>query len=462
MKNNLPEGWTIAKVEDVAFTASGGTPSTRRKEYWQDGNVPWINSGTLKDGLITKPSHFITELGLKNSSAKLFPKNSVVIALTGATTGRVGILDFECSANQSVTALYPSNLNNPKFLFYFLLHSRDAIVGLSLGSAQPHINKFIVDNLEIPIPPLAEQQRIVTKLDAVMRKVEANKKRLDKIPKLLKRFRQSVLAAAVSGKLTEEWRRRNGVDDEWEEVNIGSITTLITSGSRGWAKYYAESGSTFVRAQNINQDILDLTDIAFVQLPNGREGIRTLIQEGDILITITGANVTKTAYVGYDIKDAYVSQHVGLVRVKKSINSRFVWLFLVSETHGRKQLLASAYGQGKPQLNLDNIKDVLISMPLIEEQKEIVRIADQLFAFADKLEARYTKAKLMLARLPQSILAKAFRGELVAQDPKDEHASVLLERIRDEKVKLADVKKGKTKFSSVPVRSTRDVLIKAK
>lgn len=129
----------------------------------------------IKDNLITKPSHFITELGLKNSSAKLFPKNSVVIALTGATTGRVELLDFECSANQSVTALYPSDFNNTKFLFYFLLRSRDEIIGMSLGSAQPHINKFIVDKLEITLPPLLEQQRIVSKLDAIMQDKKAIK-----------------------------------------------------------------------------------------------------------------------------------------------------------------------------------------------------------------------------------------------------------------------------------------------
>ena len=290
---------------------------------------------------------------------------------------------------------------------------------------------------------------IIAKLDALMQKVESNKQRLEKIPKILKRFKQSVLAAAVGGKLTEDWREKSGIVEEWEEKNLGSITTLVTSGSRGWAKYYSEKGSTFVRAQNISKDVLDLTDIAFVKLQNATEGIRTLIRENDILITITGANVTKTAHVDFNITDAYVSQHVGLVRVKNTVSSKFVYLFLISESHGRKQLLASAYGQGKPQLNLDNIKEVQIFLPLIEEQKEIVRRVEQLFAFSEKIETRCTKAKTKLDKLSQCILAKAFRGDLVAQDPKDEPASGLLERIKIEKEKLAAEKKAKkTKTSN--------------
>lgn len=145
-------------------------------------------------------------------------------------------------------------------------------------------------------------------------------------------------------------------------------------------------------------------------------------------MTITGANVTKSALVDKRLEDAYVSQHVALVRLADVRLSRFVFYSIISPAHGRKQLQTAAYGQGKPGLNLDNIRDLVVGLPPLEEQQEIVHRVEALFALADQIEARYTKA--YVNKLTQSILAKAFRGELVPQDPNDEPASVLLKRIR--------------------------------
>jgi type I restriction enzyme S subunit len=135
-------------------------------------------------------------------------------------------------------------------------------------------------------------------------------------------------------------------------TTLGSQIELVTSGSRGWAKYYADSGSLFIRAQNINSDVLRLHDASFVRLPNKAEGLRTRVQKDDILVTITGANITKSALVECDLDDAYASQHVALVRLTDHRLARFLFHWIVSVAHGRKQLLESAYGQGKPGLNL--------------------------------------------------------------------------------------------------------------
>src|SRR5439155_2021667 len=130
---------------------------------------------------------------------------------------------------------------------------------------------------------------------------------------------------------------------KWRATNLGRLTTLVTSGSRGWAKYYSDSGSIFIRAQNINSDFLNLDDIAFVRAPVSAEGLRTRVQQHDLLVTITGANVTKAALVDNQIGDAYVSQHVALVRLKDIRLGKFVFQSLISPAHGRKQLLATAY-----------------------------------------------------------------------------------------------------------------------
>jgi type I restriction enzyme S subunit len=324
----------------------------------------------------------------------------------------------------------------------FLKNAESKMTG-SVG--QKRVPKTFVQNYPLPLPPLNEQKRIVAKLDAVIPRIDSLKARLDKIPALIKRFRQSVLTAAVTGKLTETWREEHNLSNKWVTTTLEEQSEYITSGSRGWAKYYSKFGAMFIRAQNINTDNLILDDVAFVSLPYKTEGLRTRIIKHDILITITGANVTKTALVKTDISEAYVNQHVALVRLKKIIFSEYIYLWLVSPTVGRAQLEEAAYGAGKPGLNLQNIKDVDISLPPLEEQKEIVRQVDNLFALADKLETHYQNAKARIDKLSQSVLAKAFRGELTPQDPNDEPAGKLLKRIMAAKAKMEEALKDAKK-----------------
>jgi type I restriction enzyme, S subunit len=212
------------------------------------------------------------------------------------------------------------------------------------------------------------------------------------------------------------------VPDTWALMTLDQISTLVTSGSRGWAEYYSDSGSYFIRAQNINSDTLNLDDVAYVSLPDGAEGERTRIKAKDLLITITGANVTKAALVKTNLESAFVNQHIALIRLVDSVCQEFIHCWIVSPDKGRSQLIESAYGNGKPGLNLLNIREVKIALPSLEEQHEIIRRVETLFAKADRIETQYHAARQHLDRLTPARLAKAFRGELVSQDPKDEPA----------------------------------------
>jgi type I restriction enzyme S subunit len=299
-------------------------------------------------------------------------------------------------------------------------------------------NDFI--QIEIPLPPVAEQRRIVAKIEELFSELDKGVESLKTAREQLKVYRQAVLKHAFEGKLTAKWREENRAA-RWTYTTLGKQLTYLTSGSRGWADYYSDKGSIFIRAQNIKTDSLELEDIAFVQLPEKAEGMRTRVQQGDVLITITGANVTKTAFLDRDIGDAYVSQHVALCRPKDSIDTEFLYWFLVSEAFGRKQLKDAAYGAGKPGLNLENIRSTELPLPGMQEQKEIVReIQHQLSAeiiAGESIDVELGRSEA----LRQSILKKAFSGQLVPQDPNDEPASVLLERIRAEKA--AQAKGGK-------------------
>ena len=156
----------LLKVKNFASVITGGTPSTKNKDFWEGGDIPWLNSGELNQNIVKTTRNYITELGLKNSSARLMPANTVLIALTGATTGVVGFLTFEASANQSVTGILPSNKHFPKYLFYYLKSIRPKVLHDAYGGAQPHISQGYVKELKIPLPPLDQQKKIAAILDA--------------------------------------------------------------------------------------------------------------------------------------------------------------------------------------------------------------------------------------------------------------------------------------------------------
>jgi type I restriction enzyme S subunit len=222
---------------------------------------------------------------------------------------------------------------------------------------------------------------------------------------------------------------------------LEQLTEFITSGSRGWADYYADAGATFIRSQNINKDRLDLADIAFVNPPVSAEGARTRVQKEDLLLTITGANVGKTARVDIEIDEAFVSQHVALLRMVDSSFSAYLHVFLTTSAGGRGQLDKEAYGAGKPGLNLQQLSAVTVPLPSIHEIYELMKqvskhlnsTTEQEFAIA----ASFKQSKAQR----QNILKAAFSGKLVPQDPSDEPASELLARIRVERSAQQAVKK---------------------
>ncbi|MFH1210271.1 MAG: restriction endonuclease subunit S [archaeon] len=164
----LPKGWVWVRLGEICQTSSGGTPSRSNSQYW-GGKIPWLKSGELNDNLkINKCEEYITEEGLKNSSAKLFKKGSLVLALYGATAGKLGILDFDTTTNQAVCNIEQNSSIDTMYLFYFLRSNRDKILNECFGGAQPNISQDYVQKIKFPLPPLSEQKRIVEKANHLM------------------------------------------------------------------------------------------------------------------------------------------------------------------------------------------------------------------------------------------------------------------------------------------------------
>jgi type I restriction enzyme S subunit len=280
----------------------------------------------------------------------------------------------------------------------------------------------------IAIQPLAEQHRIVAKVDELMAlcdrltilnlavrgkpvpqdpKDEAASELLNRIAAEKARLVKAGAIPAKKEPVRDPTRLTDELPASWSPVALGKVCNLVTSGSRGWAEFYSTSGPGFIRAQNIRFGKLRLDDLAFVSPPSNSEGSRTQVAKGDLLIVITGAGVTNPALLDHDPGEAYVSQHVGLVRPSDSQLSAWLLLCLMADAGGRAELFERAYGAGKPGLNLDNIRLLSIPLPPLAEQHRIVAKVDELMALCDRLEASLAAADRTRRRLLEAFLAEA-------------------------------------------------------
>jgi type I restriction enzyme S subunit len=449
--SELPSGWARTTLGTVADWGAGGTPSRSETKFY-GGKIPWIKSGELNSRYIKTTEESITEEAIKSSSAKIFPAGSVAIAMYGATIGKTAILGIDASTNQACAVGVPvDGLIGKEYLYRLLQNEKAAFIEKGKGGAQPNISQAVIKAHEIGLPPLAEQTRIAAKLEELLAQVDTLKARIDGIPALLKRFRQSVLAAAVSGQLTEEWRLKIASADQldhsaYPEVPLDSLADF-QNGFAFKSDWFSKTGDIQVaKIGNVRNGKVDLDNSpAFVSYEVGSEYQRFMTLEGDILLSMTGTKY-KRDYGNACSAPAgiLVNQRVGKLRPQRDkVDGRFLLLCL--QTAGfREQFFSGETGQvSQGNVGSEHIKKCLIPSPPIEEQAEIVYRTAQLFAFAEQVEAKVVLAKSRVDHLAQSILAKAFRGELVPQDPNDEPASVLLERIKAQRAAMPKAKRGR-------------------
>ncbi|HWZ21461.1 MAG TPA: restriction endonuclease subunit S [Cytophagaceae bacterium] len=282
----------------------------------------------------------------------------------------------------------------------------------------PHIDPKILNDLEIEIPSLNEQKKIVTKLDALMKRINSNKKRLEKIPILLKRFRQSVLSEAMSGQLTEEWRRKNSINNNWEELQL--IDVIKDKPKNGYSAkpvnhktpyrvltLTATTSGKFIKEHYKYFDEPISTDSIFWIQPND-----ILIQRGNTIEYVGVSAIYDGEPNEYIFPDLMMR-----VKAKDLILTPFLYYQLTEES-SRNYLRDRATGTSgnMPKINQPTLMSLPVLLPTLQEQQEIVKHINELFSLADKIQARYTKAKKMLDKLSQSILVKAFKGELLSND----------------------------------------------
>ncbi|EOW9101364.1 restriction endonuclease subunit S [Vibrio cholerae] len=454
--SQLPKGWVETKWKDIAgvdgFRRGPFGGNLKKSCFVQEGFAVYEQYAPINDDC-SSFRYFITEEKFEELSGFQVNVGDFLISCSG-TMGRITRVPEGAPQGVINQALLRIRLQ-PEFIDpnYFLKLFKSPVVqghvlNKSVGGAIQNL-AAVKELKEIPLPlaPLAEQTRIVEKLDEVLAQVDTIKARLDGIPAILKRFRQSVLAAAVSGKLTEEWRGQSELS--WAYSSLSNCFECI-DGDRGpnypKKEEYLEDGfCLFLSTKNVRKYGFEFKDLVFISKEKDEVLRKGRLERGDLVITTRGTLGHVGSYdedVPYDV--VRINSGMLILRKKRKDLVNDFYAKLISSPLFQKEIETKRTGSAQPQLPAKILKEFLIPVPPIEEQKEIVRLVDQFFVFADTIEAQVKKAQARVDKLTQSILAKAFRGELVPQDPNDEPADKLLERIaaaRKEAEVLAKVAK---------------------
>lgn len=422
----VPENWVWVRLGAIAEIVTGGTPSKKHPEYY-GGNFPFYKPSDLDQGRLTyDASEYLSEEG-KNVS-RIIPKNSTAVCCIGSI-GKCGYLMCEGTTNQQINSAIPKI--NSLCLYYYLCTENFVQNLLSMASATTIaiVNKSKMESCAFPLPPLSEQQRIVERIEELLAKLDEAKERLQEVADSFAVRKAAILHNAFTGELTKQWRRENGVSYEsWEEKKGEDFFEYVTSGSRGWAKYYSDKGSIFIRMGNLNHGTieLDFSDIQYVELPDQVEGQRSKLQKNDILISIT-ADVGMIALVREDM-DAYINQHVALARPKNDLYAEFLAWYFVSDD-GLQQMQNKQRGATKIGLGLQDIRSIILKIPTLPEQHEIVRLIDDLLARERAAQQAAEQALASIDLMKKSILARAFRGELGTNKASEASALELLKQV---------------------------------
>ena len=447
------EDWVECTLGDVCITTSGGTPRRSNKSYYE-GKIPWVKSGELDKGVIYDSEEHITEEAIKNSSAKLFPKGTLLFALYGATIGKMAVLGVEAATNQAVCGIFESKAIKTSFLFNYLLFKKTKLIGQGIGGAQPNISQTILRQLEITLPPLPIQRAIVKKIEELFSSLDSGIADLKKAQEQLAIYRQAVLKKAFEGAYTQKKSEKkniiiNGlsscIPENWRICQIGDIAKL-QGGFAFKSGEYTNSGIPIVKIRNVHFQDIDWKDKTFVAKSRLEEFSAYSLNKGDVLIAMTrpvikSLNNIKTVVVRDSDLPALLNQRVGRFIINGELDKDYLKYFIFTDFFKRRVLKESSSSQ-QPNISSTKIERFDFILPqTIQEQHQIVREIESRLSVCDKVEESISESLEKAEALRQSILKKAFEGKLLSdaeieqcKAAKDyEPASVLLEKIKAEK-----------------------------
>ena len=450
--SGLPEGWKLAEFAELLAVEGVFSDGdwVESKDQDPNGVIRLLQLADIGDGkFLNKSNRFINGTTFEELRCTELAKNDVLIARMPDPLGRACLMPefpLRCITVVDVAVFRPGKSGvEPRWLMHSVNapQFRAQIEANASGTTRKRISRGNLAKLSLPVPPRSEQKRIADKLDSVLARVDACRDGLDRIPILLKRFRQSVLAAATTGRLTEGWREEKHL--EWKPghhcvADLGDVVTGNTPSKREAVAY----GGTIPFYKPSDLDVGYRVESASEYLTEVGAGMARLLPERTVLVTCIGATIGKT---GLSRRSGATNQQINAVVCNENVIPE--WLFFwFTGPYGQAAITRNASATTLPILNKSKFGSLRLEVPAIAEQHEIVRRVETLFAFADRLEARCAAARKQAGQLTPALLAKAFRGELVPQDPADEPAAELLKRLAARRAEAPKARRGKPRVST--------------
>ena len=420
----VPDNWCWTKLGKITSIIGGGTPSSKINEYYDNGDIAWITPSDLSNYnnmYISKGKKMITKLGLMKSSAKLLPKGTVCLS-SRAPIGYVVIAKNELSTNQGFKSFLPSKVFKSEYLYWYLKSIKHILEAKASGTTFLELSAKKAGEVEIPLPPINEQQRIVNRIESLFAKLDRAKELIENTLAQFEQNKMAILHKAFTGELTVKWRKKNNIDlSSWKKYELKEVFKVVKD------KYNPQIENqivNYIGLENIE------TSKGIINKNNSSEvkSIKTKFKKDDVLYGKLRPYLNKHDVVNFDgicSTDILVFRFDN-INTAKYINYYFNLPMFI------QYAVENSSGINLPRVSEKTISKYKISLPIIEEQQEIVNILDRLLAKYNKiknLEQQLEKIEL----LKKAILAKAFRGELGTNNPDEESAENLLKEILAEK-----------------------------
>lgn len=414
----LPNGWVLKSIDELYEVIGGGTPSTSIPEYW-NGNIPWITSADIAGLKDIQPRKKITKDAIANSATSLVPAGSLIV-VTRVSLGKVALTSYPlCFSQDSQALISKDNSVLPQYALYYLAQATQIFKYQSRGTTISGVTKKQLKELPFPLPPLPEQERIVAKIEELFTQLEAGTSAVERVQAGLRRYKASVLKAAVSGRLVngnleiEEGK----LPDGWRWARAEDICEFITKGTTPKAnKLFSGSGDVpFIKVYNLTFDgTLDFSvNPTFVSKEtHAGELARSKVYPGDVLMNIVGPPLGKVSIAPDTFPEWNMNQAVARFRPLEFCDRKYLSIALRTEdvlSWAVKRAKATA---GQFNLTLEICRDLPIPLPPLEEQRRIVAEVERRLSVAREVESVVEKALARSARLRQAVLKSAFEGKL--------------------------------------------------
>ena len=433
----LPENWCWTRLGKITNIVGGGTPSSSKKEYYDNGTIPWLSPADLSgysDIYISRGQKNITELGLSKSSARLMPKDTVLLS-SRAPIGYVAIASNSISTNQGFKNFLPSDAFYSRFLYWYLKSSKSLLESYASGTTFLELSGSKASMVEFPLPPLPEQKRIVHRIESLFAKLDEAKEKIQQVLDGAEMRKAAILHKAFTGELTKTWRKENGIsEDSWVEYTLQSVCTMkITDGTHKTPTYSdKENGVVFLSAKDITSGEINWENTKYITSELHKELYSRLApQINDILLAKNGTTGVAALVKEDKVFDIYVT--LALLRPNVEIVIPEYLLNIINSPLCKVQFNENLTGIGVPNLHLRDIKDVKIKVPSISEQEIISDKVEMLLANEGMVTKNCLKQIEVIDTMKKSILAKAFRGELGTNNPNEDSALNLLKEVLQDK-----------------------------